>query len=142
MTNKLTIESLMKLDREKLLEVPTKEIKAVRLSELIGKDVTITIHALSGDKYIDLISTASNKKGNVDLTKMYRAQALIVAEGVESPSLKDAELQKHFGAASPVELAKMLFPGGELVSVFSEIAELSGYTDSEDDETMQDEVKN
>jgi hypothetical protein len=138
---KLTIESLMKLDRDKLLAVPTKEIKAVRLSELLGEDKTVTIHALSGDKYIDLISTASSKKGNVDLTKMYRAQALIVVEAMESPSLKDEALQQHFGAASSVDLAKILFPGGELVSIFSEIAELSGYTE-DDDEDLEDEVKN
>ena len=54
-------------------------------------------------------------------------------------SLKDKELQAHFGAASPVDLAAILFPGGEMVGIYSEIAMLSGYGDDED---TDEEVKN
>ena len=71
---------------------------------------------------------------------MFKAQSLIVVEGVTEPSLKDAELQKHFGAASPVDLAQILFPGGELTSVFNEVAKLSGFI--EDDDELEEEVKN
>jgi hypothetical protein len=137
---KLSIQTLMKLDREKVMEVPSKEVKAVHLSNLLGEDSYITIKALSGNQYMDLLATARNKKNDLDMSKMFKAQSLIVVEGVTEPSLKDAELQKHFGAASPVDLAQILFPGGELTSVFNEVAKLSGFI--EDDEELEEEVKN
>ena len=137
---KLSIQTLMKLDREKVMEVPSKEVKAVHLSNLLGEDSYITIKALSGTQYMDLLATARNKKNDLDMSKMFKAQSLIVVEGVTEPSLKDAELQKHFGAASPVDLAQILFPGGELTSVFNEVAKLSGFI--EDDEELEEEVKN
>lgn len=94
----LSIDMLMRLDREKLIEVPVKDVKADRLSQLMGQDVTVEIKALSGDTYMDLLATATNKKGKVDMSRAYRAQALIVVEAVQNPSLKDKELQEHFGA--------------------------------------------
>lgn len=140
---KLSIQTLMKLDRDKVMEVPSKEVKAVHLSNLLGEDSYITIKALSGNQYTDLISTARNKKNDLDMSKMFRAQSLIVVEGVTDPSLKDSELQKHFGVASPVDLAQILFPGGELTAVFGEIAKLSGFMDSDDsDDDLEEEVKN
>ncbi len=138
---KLSIDMLMRLDREKLAEVPKKEIKADRLSQLMGEEVVAEIKALSGDIYTDLIATAANKKGNVDVRKTFRARALIVVESMVTPSLKDKELQEHFGAASPIELAKTLFPGGELVKVFEEVAELSGFGDDDEDEDSDDTIK-
>lgn len=137
---KLSIQTLMKLDRDKVMEVPSKEVKAVHLSNLLGEDSYITIKALSGNQYMDLLATARNKKNDLDMSKMFKAQSLIVVEGVTEPSLKDAELQKHFGAASPVDLAQILFPGGELTSVFNEVAKISGFI--EDDEELEEEVKN
>lgn len=89
---------------------------------------------------MDLLATATNKKGNVDVSKTYRAQALIVVEAMQSPSLKDKELQVHFGAASPIDLAKTLFPGGELTKIFQEVADLSGFGDDEDEDL--EEIKN
>lgn len=137
---KLSIDMLMRLDREKVAEVPVKDIKANRLSQLMGQDVTVEIKALAGDIYMDLLATATNKKGNVDVSKTYRAQALIVVEAMQSPSLKDKELQIHFGAASPIDLAKTLFPGGELTKIFQEVADLSGFGDDEDEDL--EEIKN
>ena len=61
-------------------------------------------------------------------------------EAMQEPSLKDKELQSHFGAVSPADLARILFPGGEMTSVFGEVAELSGYGD--DEEETDEEVKN
>lgn len=137
---KLSIDMLMRLDREKVAEVPVKDIKANRLSQLMGQDVTVEIKALAGDIYMDLLATATNKKGNVDVSKTYRAQALIVVEAMQSPSLKDKELQVHFGAASAIDLAKTLFPGGELTKIFQEVADLSGFGDDEDEDL--EEIKN
>ncbi len=136
----LSIDTLMKLDRKLVEEVPTKEVRAKHLSKIMGKDVSVKIKALSGETYIGLLATATNKKGNVDPAKTYKAQMLIVVEAMQEPSLKDKELQSHFGAVSPADLARILFPGGEMTSVFGEVAELSGYGD--DEEETDEEVKN
>ena len=136
---KLTIKDLMKIDREKLSEVPTKEIYAKRLSSILGRKSSISIKALPGDNYIEIVGEARNKKGEFDSARMYRAQCLVVVEGVVEPSLKDAELQKHFGCATATDLAKVMFPGGELVDVFNEIATLSGFIS---DDESDDEIKN
>ena len=135
----LSIDTLMKLDRKKVLEVPTREVKAKHLSKLMGEDVSVKIRALSGETYTELLATAANKKGTVEPGKAYKTQSLIVAEAMIEPSLKDKELQNHFGAVSPAELAGVLFPGGEMVSIFTQIADLSGYGADED---TDEEVKN
>ena len=46
--NNSLMEKLMKLDRNKLMEVPTEKIKAKALSRIAGEDVEITVKALSG----------------------------------------------------------------------------------------------
>lgn len=92
----LSIDTLMKLDRKLVEEIPTKEVRAKHLSKIMGKDVSVKIKALSGETYIGLLATATNKKGNVDPAKTYKAQTLIVVEAMQEPSLKDKELQSHF----------------------------------------------
>ena len=134
----VSIDTLMKIDRGLITEVPTKEVRAKRLSKIAGTDVVVKIKALSGNTFASL-ATSKDKKDRIDASKLYKAQSLIVAEGVQEPSLKNQELQTHFGAASPAELATILFPGGELIDIYSEIATLSGYGDDED---TDEEVKN
>ncbi len=140
----VSIDALMKIDRGLATEIPVKEVRAKHLSKVMGTDVTVKIKALSGDTYCSLLAVSKNKKGNVDVAKVYKAQSLIVVEGVQEPSLKNKELQAHFGAASPAELAVILFPGGELVNIYNKIAELSGYGDDEEDDEggVDEEVKN
>ena len=125
----VSIDALMKIDRGLITEIPTKEVRAKRLSKITGTENT----------FASLLATSKDKKDRIDASKLYKAQSLIVAEGVQEPSLKDQELQTHFGAASPAELATILFPGGELIDIYSEIATLSGYGDDED---TDEEVKN
>ncbi len=137
----VSIDSLMKIDRGLATEIPTKEVQAKHLSRILGTEVSVKIRALSGNTYCSLIGVSKGKNGDTDMTKIYKAQSLVVAEGVVEPSLKDKDLQAHFGAASPAELSAILFPGGELVGIFSEIATLSGYGDDED-EDADEEVKN
>ena len=127
------MEKLMKLDRDKLMEVPTEKIKAKTLSKIVGEDVEITVKALSGSLYTELISGASGKDGSIDGSKIYDAYAMIVVKGCVEPSLKDEGLQKYYNAASPKDLAKILFPGGELTKISERIGSLSGFGTNEDD---------
>ena len=135
----VSISELMKMDRGLVKEVPTKEVYAKHLSKILGKRVTVKVKALSGNTSCSLVGVSKDKKGDLDMTKLYKAQSLIVVEGMVEPSLKDKELQEHFGAVSPTDLAAMFFPGGEMVDVYDESATLSGYGGEDD---VDEEVKN
>lgn len=147
--NNSLMEKLMKLDRDKLAEVPTAKVKAERLSKVAGDDVEIILKAISGNLYTSFVSRATNKAGAFDYEKMYEAHAMIMVHGCIEPDLRDKELMKHFGAETPKDLAKKLFPGGELVKMSEKIGELSGFKAKEDsddgdehDSIDYDDVKN
>lgn len=135
-----TIELLMALDRGKLAEVPTEKVRAKRLSKVAGQDVYVTVSAIAGDQYTGIVSGAVSAKGReVDAARLYDMQALIVAEAMVEPDLKSTELQRHYGAATPRDLAKILFPGGEIISIADVVTRLSGYGE---DERLVEQVKN
>lgn len=139
MSGKSTIEQLMKLDRGKVIEVETSKIKAKRLSRVAGEDVFVTVKALPGDEYAELSSRAVGKDNQIDASKSYDTQALIVSAGMVDPDLKDKDLQAYYEAKTSKDLAKVLFPGGELSNIANEIGRLSGFVDMKDDD---DEIKN
>lgn len=134
----MIIDFLMSIDRDKLTEVPTEKVRAKRLSEIAGEDVFVTVSALPGDRYAE-ISTTSVRNGKLDFSRVYDMQSLMVAEAVKDPDLKNAELQRHFGAATPRDLARILFPGGEIAKLADVVTELSGYSG---DEGLVEQVKN
>lgn len=134
----MIIDFLMSLDRDKLAEVPTERVRAKRLSEIAGEDVFVTVSALPGDRYAE-ISTTSVRNGKLDFSRVYDMQSLMVAEAVKDPDLKNAELQRYFGAATPRDLARILFPGGEIARLADVVTELSGYSG---DEGLVEQVKN
>ncbi|MDQ0153532.1 hypothetical protein J2S20_002253 [Moryella indoligenes] len=125
---------LMKLDRDKLKEIPTEKVRADRLSKIAGEYIEITIKALSGNAWTNLMSGSYDKKGNFDVERAYEAKAMIVVAGCVEPNLKDHDLMEYYGAATPKDLAKTLFPGGELMDIANRIGMLSGYIESDDEE--------
>lgn len=134
------VDKLMAIDTGKYAEGRTGEVPAKRMSEVMGEPVMIRVRALSGDQYTDITTRMMDKKGNADFAKAYDVNALLVVEGVIEPDLKNKELQKHFGATTPKELAKILFPGGELTEIANKITELSGFNSPEDED--EEEIKN
>ena len=121
------MERLMKLDRDKLLEIPTEKVKACHLSKVAGEDVEIIIKALSGGRYTELVSSATGQNGSIDMGKVYDAHAMVVAAGCVEPDLKNKELMEYYKVVTPKDLAKILFPGGELVKISEKIGALSGF---------------
>jgi len=132
------MEKLMKLDRDKLFEIPTEKMKACRLSKVTGEEVEITVKALSGSRYTEIMSSATNRSGGVDMSRVYDTHAMVVVAGCIEPNLKDKELMGHYKAETPKDLAKILFPGGELVNVSEKIGELSGFGKKKDKDDKDD----
>ena len=134
------VDKLMAIDSGVFAQDLTAEIPAKRLSDVLGEPVKVKVKALSGDQYMDITTRLVDRKGNADFSRAYDVNALLVVEGMIEPSMKDKDLQQHFGAATPKELAKILFPGGELSDIAGEITRLSGFT--QNDEETEEEVKN
>ena len=137
------MEKLMKLDRDKLLEIPTEKVKACHLSKVAGEEVEITVKALSGSRYTEIMSSATNKSGSVDMSRVYDTHAMVVVAGCVEPNLKDKELMEYYKAITPKDLAKILFPGGELVRISEKIGALSGFGKEDTNDGIEyDDIKN
>ncbi len=122
------VERLLTIDKGELSKVPVEKMRARKLSELMGEDVEITVTAICGERYTELSSRMVSENGDVDFGKLYETNALIAAEGIVEPNLKNEQLQKHFGCATPKELVKVLFPGGDLSKIADKITDLSGFS--------------
>lgn len=125
-------ERLMKVDRGDMTAAKKMEVKAPTLSEKLGEEVKITLHSLPGATYAEFGRMAQNKRGDVDPSRSYDAQAMMIAEAIEGIDVKDPELQRHFGAETPKDLVKILFPGGELVKMANVVGYISGFLSAED----------
>ncbi|MSS91373.1 hypothetical protein FYJ45_25000 [Eisenbergiella tayi] len=125
-------EKLMKLDRGKLTEIPTGTMEIKRLSEMMGEPFIVKCRAIPGERYTELSTQIIGDNGEADYGKVYSTSTLIVVEGIMEPNLKDPELLKHFGCATPKDLAGILFQGGDMQKVSDLITDLSGFGDDTD----------
>lgn len=121
------IDLLMGLDTEKATEVPTKELKIKRLSELTGADFVVKVKALSAKRFTELVSDIKAKDGAVDLSKAYDANVKIATAGLVDPSLKDKDLQEHFGVSTPGQLIEKIFNGAEIGAIADAVTAISGF---------------
>ena len=114
------IDKLLSVDKEELIKECTKTYHSKNMERLTGDGETL------------------DKKGNLLLVNAHDSDLLVLMDGVKEPNLKDERLLEHFGAATPKDLAELLFDG--------EIQEISDainnfYKDQEDEATEND-VKN
>lgn len=132
------VEKLMAVDKGEFDKIEKKELVSSQLSKLMGEKACITIHAVDGDHFSALSASGLDKEGEIDYNRAFNTNAKIVAAGVIEPNLKDKELLKHLGAATPADAAKKIFKG-EINKISLEIAKLSGF---ENEEKTEKEVKN
>ena len=132
-------KKLLALDAAKYKEKATSEIEVKRLSDMIGEPFLVKVQEVDADKLQEYQAMLFDKKGKYDLSQTRKVNALICCAGVVEPSLADKDLQAHFNASSPKELAEILFKGIDLPMVADEIARISNFMPTEEEE---EEIKN
>lgn len=133
------VEKLLQTDVGKFEELQTKEIVSKRLGKAMGEENTkITIKEIPARRMNDLLALQFNSKGRFDMSRSFDAKAMVAAEGVICPDLKDERLQKHFGCKTSKDLAVKLF-GNEITGIADELVSLAGLGDVE---STDEEIKN
>lgn len=131
------VERLMKADAKKADEKITKVYKSKALARLLGEEepVDITIQEVSQKRTCEIMDGIYDSKGNLNLPKTYKANCNLCIAGIIEPSMKDKDLQEHFGCKMAVDLVEKLFKD-EANDIAREIKNIS---DIDGDE---DEIKN
>lgn len=128
------VDKLLNVDKEEARKEITGTYDSKRMKRLVG-DGTIEIRALKERTVKRYATMGVDKKGNIEPEGFMDAILMTVVDGCKNPDLKNEELQKHFGAETPKDLAEILFDG-ELEDMSTAIVELMEI----EDET--NEVKN
>lgn len=100
-------------------ELPKKEIKIKRLSNLADTDVVFILQALPYSRIAEIRKLSSEEDLSVNIT----------LAGVVSPNLRDSRLCEKYKAVTPVELLKnhQLLMAGEIEDISREVEKLSGF---------------
>lgn len=106
------VEKLLKADKAGVEQLEERKMVSQKLSKILGeKNVEITIQEIPPRRYNQLTNTQYGENGEFLPERVFDAHTLICAEGIVEPNLKDKDLQTHFGASNPKELAEKLFKG-------------------------------
>lgn len=95
--------------------------------------VPVEIKEVPSRRLNDIVSYQLKGNGSFDYSKNFDAKIMMCVEGIVSPNLRDAALQKHFECKSASELCEKLF-GNEITDISDAISELSGISDNDEEE--------
>lgn len=124
-------EKLLKIDKGEFDKERTTQITSKMLTELFGETTKITIKAISPQEVLDISATGLDDEGNPIIKKSLATNAILAAAAVVDPPVKDTELLKHFGVATPDALALKLFKG-EVNKIAVEVNKLAGFDIGDD----------
>lgn len=128
-------EKLLKIDKGEFDKERTTQITSKMLTELFGETTKITIKAISPQEVLDISATGLDDEGNTIIKKSLATNAILAAAAVVDPPVKDTELLKHFGVATPDALALKLFKG-EVNKIAVEVNKLAGFDIGDDTDTQ------
>lgn len=136
------LEKLLKADAEKITEKPKKTIEIKRLSKVLGSKFEITVEALDADLLAEISEshTEYTKSGKVKSTDNFGIGVDTIVNATVEPDLRNKELLKHFGCATPNQLVTKLFLAGEMGKISETISSLCGVETSQNE--IDEEVKN
>lgn len=133
------VEKLLKVDKGEFSKKKLKKIKSKVLSEIMGEEVVITIQSVSPKELLEISETGMDDEGEVIIGKTLDTSSLVVAAAVVDPPLKDEELMKHLGAATPADAALKLFKG-EVNTIATKVNQMAGF--GLEAEEVDEEIKN
>ena len=127
-----------------LLNADTNETRDVYIKRL-GLDVTvkeITLDQFNEAKEASVSVTGKGKKAKQHVNEA-KMGAVIVSHGVVDNPFENAELMTKVGAMDPIECVEKTLKVGEIITLMSEILELSGFDDNgEVSDELIEEAKN
>ncbi|MCI8483503.1 MAG: hypothetical protein HFH41_04090 [Lachnospiraceae bacterium] len=132
-------EKLMQIDKGDFNKEKRKEITSKMLSDLFGEKTKITIQSVSPQTLLELSESGLDSEGNPIIRKTLETNSLIAAAAIVEPNLKDEELLKHLGVATPAMAALKLLKG-EVNMVAAEVNKMAGFGIST--EEIDEEIKN
>lgn len=124
-------EKLLKIDKGDFDKEKTIQIPSRQLSELLGEPTKITIKALNPQEVLDISASGLDDEGNPIIKKTLATNAILAAAAVIDPPLKDTDLLKHLGVATPDAAALKLFKG-EVNKISIEVNKLAGFDIGDD----------
>lgn len=133
------VEKLMKIDSGEFNKKKTKKMTSKILSEILGENATITIQSVDPQEVLELSASGLDDDGNPIIEKTLETNSLLVAAAVVDPPLKDADLMKHLGVATPAQAALKLFKG-ETNTIADKVNKMAGFGLTADE--VDQEVKN
>lgn len=137
------VDKLLAADAKKFHEKRTAKFEVKRISEILGEKFEVTLQEMNTKEYQTMQLEILDRKGRPDYDKQYDINCKVLLKGVIDPDLKEERLQKHFGAADPLDMVKLLFKGDDMTNAVEAIAGLSGFSLNEEEEEEQDkEIKN
>ena len=124
-------EKLLKIDKGEFDKEKTIQIPSRQLSELLGEPTKITIKALNPQEVLDISASGLDDEGNPIIKKTLATNAILAAAAVVDPPLKDTDLLKHLGVATPDAAALKLFKG-EVNKISIDVNKLAGFDIGDD----------
>lgn len=135
------VDILLNADTNAVLAEKTEEYEVERLSKILGEKFVLTLKAIPAKRYSEIQTTAINMNGKRKSVDLYKMQMLTLNEGIKEPNLAEPNLLKKFGATTPFDMYEKLFLAGEITDIANKISALSGYSEEEKQQNIE-EIKN
>lgn len=135
------VNVLLNSDINEVLAEKIEEYEVERLSKVLGEKFVLTLKSIPAKRYSEIQTAAINIKGKSKNVDLYKMQMLTLNEGVKEPNLADINLLKKFNATTPFDMYEKLFLAGEITDIANKISALSGYSEEEKQQNIE-EIKN
>lgn len=129
----------MKIDKGEFDKGKTVKMESKMLSEVLGEKAIVTLQSVNPQEILDLTAPGLDEEGNAIITKTLETNSIIAAAAVVDPPLKDEELLKHLGVATPAMAALKLFKG-EVNTIAEKANRMAGF--GLDGNEIDEEIKN
>ena len=148
------IEKLLKKDKAELTNVQTTEVEIERLSKLIGEPCIFKLRGLTNKEIKELRELNTKKewknvkrngktvKEEVEVVDTYKLGLDFIVEATIDPNFRDSRLREKFGTEVPTDIVEEMLLQGEMVKIGKAIQKLIGEDEEENQQDIDEEIKN